>query len=212
MNQTEALQRIRNLGVPSFETRDVAALLQVSPANASVLLSRLAERELVGRLARGKWILGTGSRSLVAEQVAAPYPAYVSLQSALFRHGVIEQVPAITFAVTLGRARKVKTPQGMVSLHRMPPELFGGFEVTEDGKLATVEKALFDLVYLAPTRSRLFVKLPELELPRTFRWRETGQWAERIAGSSRRAFVEAKLADLRAKQKQGRGTRLPAGK
>lgn len=197
MNQMEALQKIQGLGVASFETRDVSALLQVSPANASVLLSRLAGRELVVRLARGKWILGTGSRSLVAEQVAAPYPAYVSLQSALFRHGAIGQVPAITFAVTLGRARKVKTPHGMVSLHRMPPELFGGFEVTENGKLATVEKSLFDLVYLAPTRSRLFVRLPELELPRSFRWAETARWTKRIAGSSRRAFVETKLAELR---------------
>lgn len=201
MNQSEALQRIRGLGVPSFETRDVSALLRVSPANASVLLARLAERELVVRLARGKWLLGPGSRPLVAEQIAAPYPAYVSLQSALFRHGVIEQVPAITYAVTLGRARRVRTPRGAVSLHRMPPELFGGFVLAEDGgKLATVEKALFDLVYLAPTRSRLFVKLPEMELPRGFRWTETARWARKIAGSSRRAFVEAKLAELRSSQ------------
>ena len=200
MNQMEALQKIRSLGVPSFETRDISALLQVSPANASMVLGRLAARELVGRLARGKWTLGTGSRTLMAEQLAAPYPAYVSLQSALFRHGVIEQVPAITFAVTLGRARKIMTPQGRVSLHRIPPELFGGFAVAEDGgKLATVEKALFDLVYLSPTRSRLFVKLPELELPRTFRWPETARWTKRIAGKSRRAFVEAKLTELRSK-------------
>lgn len=39
MNQIEALQRIRRLGVPGFETRDVAALLRVSPANASMVLS-----------------------------------------------------------------------------------------------------------------------------------------------------------------------------
>jgi hypothetical protein len=42
MNQTEALQKIQRLGVPAFETRDVSALLRVKPANASVLLSRLA--------------------------------------------------------------------------------------------------------------------------------------------------------------------------
>lgn len=199
MNLLEALQRIRALGVPSFETRDVSALLQVSPANASMLLGRLARHGQVSRLARGKWMLGTGSRAVMAEQLAAPYPSYVSLQSALFRHGVIEQVPAITFAVTLGRARRIPTPHGMISLHRIPPALFGGFAVEEDGgKLATVEKALFDLVYLSPTRSRLFVKLPEVELPRTFQWPETLRWAKQIAGKSRRAFVEAKLRELRS--------------
>ena len=199
MNQMEALQRIRALGVPSFETRDVSALLHVSAANASVLLGRLKTHGLVWRLARGRWSLGPISRGLMVEQVAAPYPAYVSLQSALFRHGVIEQVPAITYAVTLGRAKKVASPQGMVSLHRMPPDLYGGFEDTEDsGKIATVEKALFDLVYLSPTRSRLFVKLPELELPRAFRWAETTRWTKLIQGQSRRTFVDTKLSKLRS--------------
>lgn len=200
MNQAEALQKLKELGVPSFETRDAAALLGVTPANASLLLGRMSNRELIGRLGRGTWTLGRTSAGQMAEQLAAPYPAYVSLQSALFRHGLIEQVPAIIFAVTLGRARMVKTLQGVVSLHRMPPELFGGFtEGEEGGKLATPEKALFDWVYLSPTRSRLFVKLPEMEIPRSFSWPETTRWAKRINGVSRRAFVQTKLADLRAK-------------
>ncbi|MDI1337523.1 MAG: hypothetical protein PSU94_15175 [Lacunisphaera sp.] len=198
MNQMEALHRLQGLGVPSFETRDVSALLQVSPANASALLSRLAERALVGRLTRGRWIIGHQPNTRLAEQIAAPSPAYVSLQSALFRHGVIEQVPGVIYAVTLGRARRIRTPHGTVSLHRIPPELFGGFETIEDGaRVATIEKALFDLVYLSPTRSRLFVKLPEAALPRSFRWSETNRWTKLIAGKSRRTFVATKLAELR---------------
>lgn len=200
MNQMEALRKIRALGVVSFETRDVAALLGVTPANASMALTRLAKHGHLHKLARGKWATERISRSSLVEQIATPYPAYVSLHSALFRHGAIEQVPAITYAVTLGRARKVASPDGMVSLHRMPPELFGGFEAAADGsKLATLEKALFDLVYLSPTRSRLFVRLPELELPKSFRWTEAARWAKLIAGKSRRSFVEGKLAQLRQK-------------
>jgi predicted transcriptional regulator of viral defense system len=201
MNQAEALQRIQNLGVPSFETRDVSALLQVTPANASVLLSRLASRGFVQRLARGRWLLGgEAGRGQLAEHVSAPSPAYVSLQSALFRHGLIEQVPEVLYAVTLGRARRVKTPSGAVSLHRMPPELFGGYDTAEDGaNVATPEKALFDLFYLAPTRSRLFVRLPEIELPRSFRWGKLSGWAKRIAGKSRRSFVEEKIRAFRSR-------------
>lgn len=196
MNQTEALQKIQRLGVPAFETRDISALLQVSPANASVLLSRLAGRGFVRRLTRGRWSIGAQTnRDQLAEQVAAPFPAYISLQSALFRHGLIEQVPEVIYAVTLGRARKVRTPSGAVSLHRMPPELFGGYETTADGiKVATPEKALFDLLYLSPTRSRLFTRLPEMELPASFRWAKIAKWAKMIAGKSRRSFVEEKLA------------------
>lgn len=199
MNQTEALQSIQRLGVSSFETRDISALLRVTPANASVLLSRLASRGFVHRLARGRWSMGAqSSPEQLAEQVSAPSPAYVSLQSALFRHGLIEQVPEMLYAVTLGRARRVHTPSGTVSLHRMPPALFGGYETADDGtKMATAEKALFDLLYLGPTRSRLFVSLPEMELPKSFRWVEVSRWAKKIAGKSRRAFVEQRLAFLK---------------
>jgi predicted transcriptional regulator of viral defense system len=200
MNQLEALQKIRRLGVPAFETRDVSALLRVTPANASVLLSRLASRGFVQRLARGRWSIGDQpNREKLPEQVAAPSPAYVSLQSALFRHGLIEQVPEVIYAVTLGRARRVQTPAGTVSLHRMPSQLFGGFNISDDGaKVATAEKALFDLLYLRPTRSRLFASLPEIEFPKSFRWAEVTRWTKRIAGKSRRAFVEQKLAALRS--------------
>lgn len=199
MNQTEALQKIQRLGVPSFETRDVSALLRVTPANASALLSRLAGRGFVRRLARGRWSIGElTNREQLAEQVAAPSPAYVSLQSALFRHNLIEQVPEMLYAVTLGRARRVRTPSGTVSLHRMPPALFGGYETSDDGtKVATAEKALFDLLYLGPTRSRLFSSLPEMELPRSFRWAELKGWIRKIPGPSRRTYVEQKVASLR---------------
>ena len=199
MNQAEALQGIQRLGVPSFETRDISALLRVSPANASVLLSRLASRGFVRRLARGRWSIGAqSSREQLAEQVAAPAPAYVSLQSALFRHGLIEQIPEVIYAVTLGRARRVRTPSGTVSLHRMPPALFGGYTTALDGtKIATAEKALFDLLYLGPTRSRIFSSLPEIELPRSFRWANVARWVKRIVGKSRRAFVERRMTELR---------------
>ncbi len=199
MNQTEALQKIQQLGVPTFETRDISALLRVAPANASALLSRLASRGLVRRLARGRWSIGAQpNRDQLAEQVAAPSPAYVSLQSALFRHGLIEQVPDVLYAVTLGRARRVTTPSGTVSLHRMPPALFGGYETADDGtKTATAEKALFDLLYLSPTRSRLFTKLPEIELPKSFRWAKVAAWAKKITGKSRRTYVEQRVASLK---------------
>jgi len=208
MNQLAALQRIQQLGVPAFETRDISALLQVSPANASALLSRLASRGFVRRLARGRWSVGVqANQEQLAGQLAAPWPAYVSLQSALFRHGLIEQVPEVLYAVTLGRARRIRTPSGALSLHRIPPALFGGYETTDDGiQIATPEKAVFDLLYLAPTRSRLFVSVPEMEFPRSFRWGEVARWAKKIAGKSRRVFVERKLTALKRGPKPATAT------
>lgn len=199
MNQIEALRRIRELNAPAFETRDVAALLGVTPANANMILKRLARENMLIHLTRGRWLTHRETpRFTLPELVSAPYPAYVSMQSALFHHGLIEQIPAVVYAATLARPRRVDTPLGTVSLHRIPPWLFTGFEITADGaKIASAEKALFDTLYLSPARSRLFARLPELELPRSFRWRQLREYAQGIRFVARRTLVEQRIHELR---------------
>ena len=93
MNQIEALQRLRTLATPVVETRDVAALLQVSASNATTILRRLAAEGMIVHLSRGRWLVNQKiDRLALPELMSAPYPAYISLQSALFHHGVIEQI------------------------------------------------------------------------------------------------------------------------
>lgn len=198
MNQIEALRRLRQLGTPVFETRDASALLGVTPANASVILRRLAERGFVTPLSRGRWLIDTAlPRFALPELISAPYPAYVSMQSALFHRGLIEQVPAVIYAATLGKPRRVTTPLGTISFHRLPAELFFGYELETDGsKIATAEKALFDTLYLAPGRSRLFARLPELEIPVEFRWEQLREFASLVKFDRRRVHIERRIDDL----------------
>jgi predicted transcriptional regulator of viral defense system len=115
----------------------------------------------------------------------------------LFHHGLIEQVPAVTYAMTTGRTRRMNTPLGTVSFHRLPPELFSGFRVEDDGfKMATVEKALFDVIYLAPGRSRLFARLPELHIPRGFHWPQLHSYVKQVNSLSRRTFLRSRITAL----------------
>lgn len=200
MNQIEALQQLRKLATPVFETRDAAAVLQVTHTNASTILRRLARDGLIVHLSHGRWLADTKiNRLALPELISAPWPAYVSLQSALFHHGLIEQIPAVTYAVTLSRPHRVETPLGTISFHRMPPELFKGFELVpgSDAKIATPEKALFDTLYLAPARSRLFSRLPELTLPQRFRWVQLKQYTALVKSASRRTFLADRIQALR---------------
>ena len=201
MNQIQALQQLRLLAAPVVETRDVAALLQVSASNATAILRRLASRGMIVHLSRGRWLLdGKIDRNALPELIIAPYPAYVSLQSALFHHGLIEQIPSVLYAITPARPRRLRTPLGTVSFHRMPPELFEGFELSSgsDAKIATPEKALFDLLYLAPGRSRVFSTLPELSVPRRFRWQRLKDYTARVKSPGRRAFITERLRAWRS--------------
>lgn len=200
MNQIEALKELRKLGTPVVETRDVAPLLQITSGNATAILRRLAAQGLITHLSRGRWLVVEGiDRFALPELLSAPYPAYVSLQSALFHHEMIEQIPSVTYAVTLARPRLVQTPRGAISFHRMPPELFSGFELARHSgaKIATPEKALFDTIYLAPARSRLFSVLPELTIPRRFRWQLLKEYAGLVRSPSRRSFIDARINALK---------------
>jgi predicted transcriptional regulator of viral defense system len=201
MNQIEALQRLRTLAAPVVESRDVAALLAVSTSNATTILRRLARKGMITHLSRGRWLVNQKiDRLALPELISAPHPSYISLQSALFHHGMIEQIPSVIYAVTPARPRRLRTPLGTISFHRMPSELFKGFELLprSDAKVATPEKALFDLLYLAPGRSRVFSKQPELTIPRRFQWQRLKEYTEFVKSSGRRAYIAERIRALRS--------------
>lgn len=196
MTPSQAYGRLLDLGMVTVETADVAGALRLSTTAATKLLRRLAAARLIIRLRSGLWLL---ARTVVnpyglVEALTAPMPSYVSLQTALYLHGMIEQVPAVIYAASLSRTQRIATGVGIFSIHHIAPELFDGFEPREDGtKIATPEKALFDVVYLSGGRSRVFSHLPELELPPRFRRARLREWTLRISATRRRSMVESRL-------------------
>jgi predicted transcriptional regulator of viral defense system len=195
----DALASLGGLEDPIFETGDAAVRLGLSNTHASATLARLAAARQLVRLRRGLWALpGRVDPLALPARLTAPLPSYVSLQSALYFHGMISQVPAITYAVSLARARRYTTPLGVVSVHHVTPGFFFGFaEAGRQGALiASPEKALVDFLYLAPARSMLFRALPELELPRGFSARRARAMTERIKAARRRVMVVRSLARI----------------
>ena len=200
MRLVDALGALASLDAPAFTTREAAARLGVPNAHASVSLARLRTAGLLVRLRRGLWAFRDRVDPLaLPELLTAPFPAYVSLQSALYLHGMISQVPAVTYAVTLARTRRFSTPLGTVSVHHVKPRFFFGYEDAgrAGGRLASPEKALVDFLYLTPARSRLFRALPEIEWPRTFRTSVARSIVGRIEPPSRRRSVSLGLEKLR---------------
>jgi predicted transcriptional regulator of viral defense system len=192
----EAYADLRRFGKPVVTTADAALRLRTTLPAASRILSRLESSGLVVRLRRGLWSLNPDIDPLaVPEHLTAPLPAYVSLQSALYLHGMISQIPQVVFVASPARTRRVTTSIATYSIHRLVPEFFGGYRTDPDHgvKMATPEKALLDVFYLAAARSRLFAHLPELELPPTFSVRECRRWIAKIPAEYRRNMVARRL-------------------
>lgn len=214
MRLIDALATLFAMKAPVFDTADAAALLGVGTAHASTVLARLAAARHVVRLRRGVWAFRERVDPLaLPEYLTSPFPSYVSLQSALYLHGMIEQVPAVTSAVSLARTRRFSTPLGTVSIHHVDPAFFFGFEHagTSGGRLATPEKALIDFLYLAPARSKLFRALPELELPTRFSARRARAIVARIGSARRRTMVSRALDAIVRGRRNGPGTGRGSG-
>jgi predicted transcriptional regulator of viral defense system len=196
MTLIDALSSLAAMEAPVFETADAAARLNLTNAHASTVLARLAAARHLVRLRRGVWAFPDRVDPLTLPgRLTAPLPSYVSLQSALSFHGMISQVPAVTYAVSLARARRYATTIGTVSVHHVRPSLFFGYEETgrQGALIASPEKALVDFLYLRPARSRLFRALPEVEIPRGFSRQTARDMARRIESPRRRGMVTRSL-------------------
>lgn len=196
----EDLAKLRALPVPVIRTNDAAALWGASRATASTMLARLARVGHVTRLTRGIWLLDrTVNPWALHPYLSDPSPSYVSLHTALFHHGMIEQIPTVIHLVSTAKTRTIETDVGTYAIHQVAPTFFCGFEPLSGGpaQIATAEKALVDFFYLRPTRSRGFRALPELELPRGFKWKRAREFAALIASESRRVMVEGLLERLK---------------
>ena len=89
MRAVDAYESLRRFGKPVFTTEDAAMRMRTTLSAASRTLSRLASTGLIQPLRHGLWSLSHDLDPLVLpEHLTAPFPAYVSLQSALYFHGM----------------------------------------------------------------------------------------------------------------------------
>lgn len=192
MTLSEALGKIKAMAQLVFRTADVMAALNIQKSHASKLLDRLAQHGHIMRLKRGLWAIPENLEPLgLVPHLTAPFPSYVSLQSALYYHDMVSQIPEVVYCVSLARTRTYKTPMATVSVHHIPGSFFFGYE--ERGEhhvwMASPEKALLDILYLSQSRSRLFANLPEIEYPQKFSIKRARSMIQKIADARRQSFV-----------------------
>jgi len=205
MKLVDVHTKLLGMKVAVFLTSDAAACLNINNTHASKLLSRLSIAEHIVHLSRGLWAFKDKVDLLaLPEYLTAPFPSYVSLQSALYHHDMISQIPAITYAVSIARTKRYETPLGTVSVHHVQPSFFFGFESIGKGiaKIASPEKALIDYLYLSPSKSNLFKALPELEFPKSFAVKRARRIINRIRSTRRKNLVKKLFEELLSSYKR----------
>lgn len=197
MRATEAYGDLFDMGQSIVASSEAQARWKVSPGTAGYRLRALQDAGLVRRLRRGLWgVTKNIDPFAVAPYLTSPFPAYVSMWSALSRHDMIEQIPRYISVASLDRARQIETTVGIYEIHKLAPEVFGGFVGSEsNGYLATPEKALFDTVYVRIAASSQ-VFFTELSLPADFDYPELKRWTTQIKAARLRTLVSRRLRAL----------------
>ena len=181
MSRMEAYTALERLG-PVVSTAEAAAALRRSVSSTSRVLRGLEEAGRARQMRSGLWTVGQSAPDpfSVVPELTRPHLAYVSFTSALGYHGVIDQIPREISVASLDRARRIKTTLGTFTIHHLPPELFGGWEETARGRVATPEKAVFDLSYVSAVHAGRRRRVPELELATDFDRKTIDTWVARI--------------------------------
>jgi predicted transcriptional regulator of viral defense system len=199
MNLVEALTAIKSIDRVAVSTHDVAVYLKIELTHASKILQRLTSAGQIIKLKRGLWAINDHVEPmLLLEKLTDPYPAYISLQTALYYHGMISQIPSVIYGVSLARTKRISTPLATYSIHHITPDLFFGFENTGPKvvKMATMEKALFDLLYFSRVKSRLFSNLNEIEIPEKFSTKVMMAYVDKITETKMRSVVMIQVEKL----------------
>ena len=196
MRSTDALAKLGTLRKPVFTTAEASAVWRVDPPTASKTLSRLAAANLVQNVRQGIWAIGAATPDPfeVAPVLVRPYPNYVSMFSALFKHGMIDQIPRTIDLMSLGRPMRLETSAGFFTIHHLNEESFGGFEGQSNTRsgLATAEKALVDTVTVLGVRSGT-VTLPEIDWSSDFNVQTMWAWVDKNPSPRLKTIVTKNL-------------------
>lgn len=151
MTKRNSLYSVRDFALSAGKAvitpAEIANVLGKPKNIGAVYAARLVKKGLARRLVRGKLSLVDDDFAIASQLIN---PAYISLDSALLFHGVIQQITKVMECVTT--VNSIKLEKLGIAYHKIPPSLFYGYNRVERGQsyafMAEPEKALIDGIYL----------------------------------------------------------------
>ena len=190
---------IKELNKPIFTTRELMAYSGKSSSTIVQCLNRLEQKGLLIKIYRGVWANAEPHNLSALNSISHLFShqrVYVSFISALYLHGIIEQIPQVTTLASTSHTNTIHTKLGSFSLHQISSDFFNGFEWYKGSGeflIAEPEKALIDSLYLSSRRKKQYSYFPELYFPKEFDFKKAREWGNRIPEEKIRKCVIKKL-------------------
>src|SRR3990167_2622451 len=145
-------------GLKGFLVFTINDIRKLDPGFDRRRFSEWQKKEYIIKLRRGYYIFSDAQPNQEEELFAIASklygPSYVSLEMAFRYYNIIPEGVYSTTSVATRKTANFKTPVGNFIYHRLKPSLFFGYHLKSEGgatfKIAELEKALLDYLYLKP--------------------------------------------------------------
>lgn len=147
--EAEVIDAVNSHGLLIFGPQTITQFLGISSRNAYRILTNMEEKGLITRISRGEYVLKETYESRdTYELVSALEPAsYVGFWSALYFHGLTEQVPQTIFVAVTKQKRSRQIQGQQINFVRMNPDLFFGYDEFSGVVASDPEKTLLDCLH-----------------------------------------------------------------
>lgn len=189
------LKKINNTHLNFFTTKTLRNILEIENRRTfENTVKRLQEEGVITNIEKGKYLRTDSNYTKFDISQFIYSPSYISLETALNYHGLIEQFPFEITAITTKKSTE-KNFQGQIySYMNINKNLFLGFEKRENFLMALPEKAIFDQVYTSIVGNRSDSILKNIEKD-AFDMSKILEYVELLEGKSKKA-VENKLKEF----------------
>ncbi len=163
MKTIELMKSLERLNKPFYSLSDLEKITGLSRNSLYVTVRRLSDRGVLEKIGPGVYALFTEKPSIEKVASSLYLPNYLSFESALSRHGVLNLVPyTLTFATTR-KTKRLAVMGREIEFRQLKKNLFWGYEMQHGIYVAKPEKAFLDLVYLA-SKGMASLNMDELDL------------------------------------------------
>ena len=163
MKPTELIDKLKSIRKTYLSFNDIAKAYNGDRDELKVVLNRLVKQGRIKRIMKGYYAFNI---SLIDwEQFACEVlrPSYISLEYALWRYGIIDQIPTRITLITIKKSREFILENQVLEYTHIKPELYFGYEIYGNYLMAKKEKAILDEIYLI-CRGKRHLNLNEANL------------------------------------------------
>ena len=155
---------LNDLNIKVITPATLSKVLKINNENTIYkIIERLEKNKLINRLIKGKYTVSNVNLSDFEKANLILSPSYISLESALNYYGVLPQFTYSITSVTTQKSKRFEIGGKEYEYTKISRNFYSDFIKKDNFLIATPEKALIDLIYLASKKLRK-VELTDLDM------------------------------------------------